>query len=236
MKRYADAVNYGSDTNALVETRSYDIAGNLRVASTSCCEQTSFNYTSATAYAWPSSVTRGSASDPTQQNTSSTVYDFNTGLVNSAIDANNRTSTVSYDTVTLRPVAEYSPTGGYAYHSYYDDWLLVIDFVYEAGQNGNNWANRVDKYLDGYGRVAAEIGFTAGYAIDEVDSVYDQFGRMQKQSRPYRRNADFSANETPQWTTYNYDLQDRISSVVAPDNSTTYRYYNESTYSIYLLK
>ncbi len=230
VKRYADAVNYTTDTNALVETRSYDIAGNLRIASTSCCEQTSFNYTSATAYTWPTSVTRGSASDPTQQNTSSTVYDFNTGLVNSATDANGRTSTVSYDTVSLRPVGEYSPTGGYAYHAYYDDSLLVIDYVYEAGQSLYTWANRVDKYLDGYGRVAAEIGYTAGYAMDVVDSVYDQFGRMQKQSRPYRRNADWSVNETPQWTNYTYDVQDRISTVVAPDGSTTCRFYNESSY------
>ncbi len=230
VKRYADAQNYGSDTNALVETRSYDICGNLRIASTSCCEQTSFNYTSATAYAWPTSVTRGSASDPTQQNTSSTVYDFNTGLVNSAVDANGRTSTVSYDTVSLRPVSEYSPTGGYAYHMYFDDSMLVIDFVYEAGLNGGSFASRVDKYLDGYGRVAAEIGYTVGYNMDVVDSVYDQFGRMQKQSRPYRRNFDWSVNETPVWTTYNYDVQDRVTSVVAPDGSTTNRYYNESAY------
>ncbi len=230
VKRSADAVNYSTDTNALIETRSYDICGNLRVASTSCCEQTSFNYTSATAYAWPSSVTRGSATDPTQQNTSSTVYDYNTGLVNNATDANNRTSSVVYHATTLRPVFEYSPTGGYAYHEYYDDAMVVVDMVYEAGLNGGNWANRVDKYLDGYGRAEAEIGFTVGYAMDVVDTAYDRFGRILKQSRPYRRNADWSVNETPQFSFYNYDVQDRITSVVAPDNSTTSRYYNESTY------
>ena len=82
----------------------------------------------------------------------------------------------------------------------------------------------------GVGRVGAEIGFTAGFAMDVVDSVYDQWGRMQKQSRPYRRNADWSFNEPPQWTTYNYDAQDRLSYVTAPDGSTTNRYYNESTY------
>ena len=236
VKRYADAPNYGSDTNAIVETRTYDICGNLRVASTSCCAQTSFAYNVNTQYAWPVSVTRGSASDPTQQNTTSTVFDFNTGLVTSATDPNGLFSTVTYDATTLRPIYEYGPratpgeTVGYAWHGYYDEAMIVIDAVYEAGLNGGSWANRVDKYLDGAGRVGAEIGFTAGYAMDVVDSVYDQWGRMQKQSRPYRRNADWSVNETPQWTNYYYDSQDRVSYVTAPDGSTTYRYYNESTY------
>ena len=233
VKRYADAPNYGSDTNAIVETRNYDICGNLRVASTSCCAQTSFAYNVNTQYAWPVAVTRGSASDPNQQNTTSTVYDQNTGLVTTAYDANGRPSTVTYNTSTLRPIAEYAPTGGYAYHEYYDDAMIVVDFVYLAGANGAGWSNRVDKYLDGAGRVGAELAFTfgpTGYEMDVVDSVYDQWGRMQKQTRPYRRNANWVNVDTPQWTNYFYDAQDRISYVTAPDGSTTYRYYNEASY------
>ena len=233
VKRYADAANYWSDTNAIVETRSYDMAGNLRVASTSCCEQTSFNYTSGTAYTWPTSVTRGSASDPAQQNTSSTSYDFNTGLMNNTTDANSRSSSIVYNEVTLRPWFEWSPRGSYVLHLYNDDSMLAIDWVYELNQINENWANRVDKYLDGYGRVATEIGYTkvgTNYDMDVVDSVYDQFGRMQKQTRPYRRYANGTNAETPNWTNYTYDVQDRISTVVAPDGSTTCRYYNESAY------
>ncbi len=233
VKRYADAPNYGSDPNAIVETRTYDICGNLRVASTSCCAQTSFAYNVNTQYAWPVSVTRGSASNPTQQNTTSTVYDQNTGLVTTAYDANGRPSTVTYNTSTLRPIAEYAPTGGYAYHEYYDDAMIVVDFVYLAGANGAGWSNRVDKYLDGAGRVGAELAFTfgpTGYEMDVVDSVYDQWGRMQKQTRPYRRNANWVNVETPQWTNYYYDSQDRVSYVTAPDGSTTNRYYNEASY------
>ncbi len=233
VKSYANAQNYTSDTLALVETRNYDICGNVRIASTSCCAQTSFDYNSTTAYAWPSSAISGSASDPNQQNTSSTVYDFNTGLVSSSTDANGRTSTRSYNATTLRPVAEYSPTGGYAYHEYYDDLMAVIDFVYEAGMNGGNWANRVDKYLDGEGRVSEKISFTLianNYDMDVVNTVYDQFGRVQKVTRPYRRYANWVNAETPQWTNYTYDIQSRVTTVVAPDGSTSYRYYNESSY------
>jgi RHS repeat-associated protein len=230
VKRYADAQNYTSDPIPLTETRNYDICGNLVTASTSCCEQTGFTYSSNTAYAWPSSVARGSASDPTKRNTTSAVYDFNTGLVTTATDANGRNSTITYNTTTLRPVFEYAPTNGYAYHEYYDDAMIVVDFVYAAGQNGATWANRVDKYLDGHGRVTGEIGFTAGYEMDVVATNYDQFGRVQKQSRPYRLNTSWQLVGTQEWTTYNYDVLDRVTSVVAPDGSTSSRYYNESSY------
>ncbi|MCI0556097.1 MAG: hypothetical protein L0287_34585, partial [Anaerolineae bacterium] len=145
VKRYADAQNYASDPNVIVETRYHDICGNVRIASTACCDQTTFDYAPATAYAWPSSVSRGSASDPTNRNITSTAYDFYTGLVNSTTDANGRTSSTTYDPATLRPVREYSPTGGYVYHEYYENSnLLVIDFVYEAGASTYNWASRVD--------------------------------------------------------------------------------------------
>lgn len=236
VKRYADAQNYGSDPIPLVETRRYDICGNLRIASTSCCEQTSFNYTYDTRYAWPSSVTRGSASVPSQQNTTSAVYDFNTGLVTTSYDANGLYASTTYDTTTLRPVYEYGYRSsstqpvGYAYHEYYDNAMIVVDFVYKSGDSGAYWANRMDKYLDGHGRVIAEIGFTVGYHMDVVDTLYDQFGRVFKQTRPYRRSADWSTNDTQYWTTYNYDIQDRVTSVVTHDGSTTYRYYNESSY------
>lgn len=109
--------------------------------------------------------------------------------------------------------------------------MAVVDFVYEARNNGANWANRVDKYLDGHGRVTGEIGFTAGFEMDVVASVYDQFGRMKTQSRPYRLNTSWGLVGTKEWTNYNYDILDRVSSVVAPDGSTTNRYYNQKYYT-----
>src|SRR5207302_8562654 len=64
-----------SDANGLAgpisETRRYDITGNMITASTSCCEQTSFNYTIDTQYAYALSKTRGSATDPYAQVTTS---------------------------------------------------------------------------------------------------------------------------------------------------------------------
>ncbi|MFN7928342.1 MAG: RHS repeat-associated core domain-containing protein [Blastocatellia bacterium] len=240
VKRYADALNVPNDPLALTETRNYDICGNLITAAPACCEQTVYTYSIDTKYTWPSSVTHGLISDASQRNTISTVYDLNTGLVTTAYNPNGLYSTTTYNASTLRPTFEYgfrsssSQPVGYTYHEYYDNTsnndMAIIDFSYESGLNGASWANRVDKYLDGKGRVGAEIGFTAGYEMDVVATIYDQFGRVKTQSRPYRLNTSWGLVGTQEWTNFNYDVQDRITSEVAPDGSISYRYYNETSY------
>ncbi|HVQ38676.1 MAG TPA: hypothetical protein VMS31_14155, partial [Pyrinomonadaceae bacterium] len=90
-------------TVPVVETRSYDVTGNLVTASSSCCQQTSFSFTVDTQYAYAQSQKRGSPSDPYAQVTSSATYDFNTGLAVSSVDANGRTSQTGYSAATLRP-------------------------------------------------------------------------------------------------------------------------------------
>src|SRR6185295_3871519 len=82
---YADGYSLAGP---VTETRSYDITGNVVTASPSCCEQTSFAYSTNTQYAYPESKTRGSASNPSAQVTTSTVYDFYTGLGLNSTDAN----------------------------------------------------------------------------------------------------------------------------------------------------
>src|SRR5262245_48242680 len=225
IKRYADAASLDQST-AVVETRTYDIAGNVRVQSSSCCEQTTITCTTNTQYAWPESQTSGSPSETNKQNTSSATYDFNTGLVKTSTDANGReTPPTEYDPSTLRPVREYSPTGSYNYHIYDDVAMTVADFAYEAGLDGANFASRVDQSLDGRGSVIKEISFGKDNAQDIVSVKYNQLGRVSQQSRPYRAGA------TPLWTTVTYDFLDRLAQTIAPDapnNSIVTRSYNQA--------
>ncbi|MEJ7615849.1 MAG: hypothetical protein WKF30_02485 [Pyrinomonadaceae bacterium] len=102
-KTYANAAAEPASSE-IIETRTYDITGNLVTASTACCEQTSFNYALSTQYAYPSSQTSG-AVDPNSpaRVASSGTYDFNTGLNLSTTDANNLTSQTVYYPQTLRP-------------------------------------------------------------------------------------------------------------------------------------
>src|SRR5262249_38631958 len=114
---YADAANL---TGAVTETRRYDITGNLVVASTSCCEQTTFSYSLNYQYAYPESKTRGSATDWHAQVTTSATYDFNTGLNTYSTDANYRTSRTEYEPTTLRVSRSTAPTGAHTDYAYND--------------------------------------------------------------------------------------------------------------------
>jgi RHS repeat-associated protein len=222
IKRYADAASLDQGT-AVVETRTYDVAGNVREQTTSCCEKTTFNYTTNTQYAWPESQTSGSPSDQNKQNTASATYDYSTGLVLTSTDAQGRVSDTEYDPNTLRPVRENLPTDAYQYHIYDDLNLKVEDYVYEAGQSGPNVASRSDKYLDGLGRVVEEVAFGKDYAPDVVETQFDNLGRVWRQTRPYRAGA-----ETPQWSVVAYDSLDRPVKTTSPDGSVASRAYNQS--------
>src|SRR5262245_16036174 len=220
VKSYADAASLDQGT-AIVETRTYDVAGNLRVRIPSCCEQTTITYTTNTQYALPESLTSGSPSDLSKQNTTSMTYDYYTSLVMTSTDANGRVSEVDYDPSTLRPIYENAPTGAYQYHIYDDQNLVVYDFVYEIGKSGANFASRSDKYIDGLGRVHGELTYGKDYVVDAVETEFDNLGRVSRQTRPYRGGVD-----TPRWSTMTYDALDRLIQITSPDGSFLTRAYN----------
>jgi RHS repeat-associated protein len=226
IKSYADAASLNHGT-ALVSTRTYDVAGNMRVQTTSCCDQATFAYTTNTQYAWPESQTFGSPSDANKQNTTSATYDYWTGLVMTSTDANGRPSQTEYDSNTLRKVRDIGPTGAYTFFTYDDLNMVVRNFLYEAGQSGANVASRSDKYLDGMGRMVKEVAFGKDYAPDVVEANFDNLGRAWRQTRPYRANADLSPAETVQWSTVTYDTLNRPVQTVGPDNSVVTRAYDQ---------
>jgi len=217
---YADAAGL---TGAISETRRYDITGNLVKAAAACCEETSFNYTVDTQYAHPASTTRGSGTDPYAQVTSSAVYDFYTGLISSAADANGRTSTTSYDSVTLRPTSAISPIGAHTDYSYNDNAMSVTTTTYLTASEGGGVADQNVKLLNGRGQMRQEQALGANSVWDYVDTAFDNMGQISQQTRPYR------SGETPQWTTIAYDALGRTNTVTAPDGAVAQTFYNEAT-------
>ncbi len=140
---YADAANLGGAVN---ETNGYDITGNRRTASTSCCEQTAIEYGLETQYAYPKSNTRGSADvNSPHRITTNSVYDQDTGLIKQTTDANGRTSTTMYNPDTVRPVKSISSTGAYAVF-FYDDTLMTV--TEEAREANGSLAGKTVKYLN----------------------------------------------------------------------------------------
>ena len=217
---YANAINL---TGASTETRSYDITGNLVKASTSCCEQTSFNYTVDAQYAYPLSKTRGSATDAYAQVTTSVTYDFYTGLRLSATDPNGRTSTTGYNSTTLRSTSAISPTGTHTDYAYDDVAMTVTQTTYLAASEGGGIADQNVKYLNGRGQLRLEKALGAGSVWDFVGTTYDNMGQVSQQTRPYR------SGETQQWISTTYDALGRVTTITAPDGSVTQTFYNEAT-------
>lgn len=226
---FADAVNL---TSPLTETRHYDITGNQVTASTSCCEQMSVGYTVDTRYAYPESLTRGSATDPNAQVTYSATYDFNTGLGLSGTNTNGRPTQTTYAPDTLRPQSVILPSGGHTDYVYDDTEMTVMSTTYLAPPPADSGA-AVDQHiqlLNGLGQVWREKALGANDVWDILDTVYDNMGRMAQQSRPYRSG-------TPRWSYTSYDSLGRTKKVIAPDytlsdgsdGSATELFYNEAT-------
>ena len=217
---YADAVNL---TGATVETRRYDVTGNLVTTTTACCNQSTLAFSIDTQFAYPQSKTRGSASDPYAQVKTSATYDFNTGLALSAIDANGRQSTTTFDANTLRQTSVVSPTGSHTDYAYDDAGMNVTQSTYMASADGGGLADQNIKYVNGRGKVRQEKALAAGSTWDIVDTVYNNTGQVYQQTRPYR------SGQTQYWSTITYDALGRTTTVTAPDNSLTQTFYNEAS-------
>jgi RHS repeat-associated protein len=227
---YADTSNPAAPASPITERMKYDMAGNLISSSRICCEEMSSVFDLPTQYAFPVSQTRGSAdSNSLLRVTTSTTYDLNTGLPLSVINANGRITQSSYFIDSMRPKEIISPTGARFTFAYDDAALKVIETT-RLATNGPI-ASQTTKYLNGVGQVKKEEALGANGAIDIVETLYDQFSRLSKQSRPYR------AGQTPQWKETVYDAAGRIAetreraglpSSADPLNSTTKFFYNET--------
>ena len=210
-------------TGAITETRRYDVTGNMVNKSVIAGEQTTFNYTVDTQYAYPLSRTCGSATDPYAQVTTSNTYDFNTGLVLSGTDANGRQSTTNYDAATLRATSSVSPTGAHTDFAYNDTTMSFTRTTYLAAGEGGGIGEQNVKLLNGRGQVRQEQALGANSVWDFVDTTYDNMGQLSQQSRPYH------SGDTLQWTTVTYDALGRTKTVTAPDGSVLQAFYNEAT-------
>ncbi|HMO79999.1 MAG TPA: RHS repeat-associated core domain-containing protein [Pyrinomonadaceae bacterium] len=226
---YSDAQNLNGE---IIETRAYDITGNLVKSSSACCEEISIIYDDPDTpterenqYAYPLFQIRGS-SDPQSPHriTTSAVYSYETGLVKESTDANGLTSVTWYNPDTLRPVRSVSSTGAYTTIAYDDEEMTVEEEVREPdGWGQGPLAGKSKKYLNGIGLIRKEESFAPNDIVDIVEIKYTKFGEEWKQSRPYR------SGQTVYWSEKFYDDQRRLIKVVEPDGSTTEAFYNEST-------
>jgi len=216
--------NYAEVTNSTLagsipQTKQYDDTGNLVAESASCCQLKTYTYDISTQYAYLTSRYQGSSDlNSSVKNTSSALFDFNTGLIKQTTDFDGRTSTTQYNANSLRPEVSTLPTGAFSQMTYNDASMSVTHETHEAG---GNLAGTTVTYLNGIGKVKKEETLDINNIADIVETKYTNLGQVWKQSLPYR------VNDIVQWTETLYDLLGRTKQTITPDGSINEAFYNE---------
>ncbi len=167
-----------TDTTASISTTKYDMTGNAVEAGVSCCRRKIWEYVKANEYAYPVSETKGDAG----QETTSAIYDRNTGLITSAKDENNQTTTVTYDAATLRQTRIDKPNGAWT-----SSEVNITTYPFYAKQTSSLDANRSVSswsFADGRGQTFRTRSQTLGGYLSS-DTEFDILGRGTKSYSPY---------------------------------------------------
>lgn len=229
---------WNSDTSTWIESHvQYDQFGNAVKARDPIGNETTTAFDSQNKYAYPTQVITP-APDPNNTGhgsntpfTTSSIYDFNTGLPTSTTDINGQTTTMEYNDALLRPTKVIAPNGQQTITEYGDSPGNI--FVKVSSQiDETNWKVGY-KYFDALLRpIRTRSVDNAGdvYAL----TCYDNMSRVAKASNPFRgfTNQDCStANGTSDiyWTTNTFDAAGRPWKITTPDNTIVETTYDLAT-------
>ncbi len=213
-----ETVDNSTASGAITQTYTYDMTGNQLTASTSCCQQISSTYSTATQYSKPDSVTKGS-SDPYSSHriTQSATYDANTKVPITTTDFNGLATTITYDAVA-RPTLVTLHSGGKTTITYGDSTLSRTELVQKSD---NTTVSNSTTYFNGRGQTN-KTSYQAGASNYNATQIkYDVMGRQWKVSMPYDTGSSPSY-----WSENTYDYLSRVTQTTAPDGSTSTMAYN----------
>ena len=193
----------------------FDSLGNVLTAQVNCCQQQQIAFSSSTQYAYPSSLTRGSAGG-TQLVTSWT-YDFNTGLLLIETDPNGQQTSYAYD-VMKRLTSVTGPLNSSVTTSF-DDASAQPSMTTTTALDASNSQVQVT-ITDGLVRVLQQKTQSAGGTVFSiVETQYDSMERVTQRSNPH------GPSESAVWTTYgSYDGLGRATVVTPPGGTGSYQY------------
>jgi RHS repeat-associated protein len=220
--------------NQFIETTAqYDLMGNLRYSWDGRNNLTQTVYSSTYDYAYPTTVitpvpdptgTYGSASSFT----TSTAYDYNTGLPTSTTDANNQTTSMAYVDPLYRPTLVTAPNGHQTITEYGSGTSETTRWVKVRSQIDNvpRFKESVSWY-DGLGRAVKS------QSIDPQGDVfaltcYDEMGRVSKSSNPFRNVSNPTCSTALEWTSNTFDSAGRPWKVTTPDGAVVETLYELS--------
>jgi RHS repeat-associated protein len=238
MSRWLNTTNTWLSTHA-----QYDQCGSLRTTWDAEGNQSQTDYTdsfsaggSRNTYAYPTSAT-SPIPDSSEANGSSSAlvtssqYDFLTGLVMSSTDANGQTTSFDYNDPLNRLKTITRPTGGglttYEYGDSSNNLYIRTQTTLDSSRSFDSY-----QYYDGLGRAIRSLSYDADATSPwiAVDTYYDQMGRVQSVSNPYRVSSPGGATTAcGECTTTEYDDLGRVKRVVTPDGAQMASNYSTIT-------
>ena len=194
-------------------------------------------------YAYPTSTT-SPVPDPEGQYGSNAAfvttssYDFHSGRVTAATDANNQTTSFEYAANDIEGRANPSrrltkvtrPDGGWTGYGYNEQ----AGSLYILTRTAQSATQSIDayQYLDGLGRPHRSY-LQEGGSYSVTDSEYDLLGRIWRVSNPYRTTTlNGEINPAGVWTTTSYDALGRVLTVTTPDAAVVTTSYSGNTVTV----
>ena len=226
IRSYYDITNgYYIDTHKF-----YDQYGNVTKVRDGRGNDTTTTFADTYAFTLPTSVTTpipdssGTHGSSTAF-TSSTAYDYSSGLPTSTTDINGRTTTVSYaDPSTsvvdplLRPRVVTAANGQQTITEYGDTSGSL--YVKVSSQiDSSNWKVGY-KYFDNLGRTIRTRSVDPA-GDDYTLMCYDNMGRVSKMTNPFRGYSTQTCSTTTglDWTSMTYDAEGRVTAVATADTA-----------------
>lgn len=155
-------------------------------------------------------------------------YDFNTGLPVSTIDANGQTSSVEYNDPLLRPTKTVAPNGHQTITEFGAGTSASTRFVKVKTQiDETNWKEAIS-WFDGLGKNVKSQSVDSDGDVFAL-TCYDQYGRMEKVSNPFRNVPNPTCSSALEWTTNTYDAAGRMWKVTTPDAAVVETNYGLAT-------
>jgi RHS repeat-associated protein len=210
---YTDAT---TPAGPITQNFSYDWFGNRISAQLNSIQQQQWNFSSATQYAFPDSVTSGPGGGP-QLSTSATYYPT-TGEVRTSTDENGQVTTYSYaDPGHLDRLTDVQRPDLAHLATTYDDLGLTITST--SPVQGTDTVKNVTAF-DGLGRLITKKTEDAAGDVDRaISTQYDVLGRVYKTSSPYISSAQ-------SFVTHQFDALGRPTLAILPDGAQTSNSYS----------
>lgn len=200
--------NAAAGSGAVTRTLTRDVLGNIVNVGGTCCVAQQMVFNSGTQYAYPASLATGPAGDALALSSSST-YDFSTGLPKTVTDVSGQQTQFTYDvdnrlTQTLFPDSSTASTD-------FDDSSPSPSVT---SYNSLNSLETIAT-LDGMGRtLSTEVkNKTSGDTISTSSKLYDLVAGTFSVSNPY------APGETPKYTVTATDKLGRVIQATPPGNT-----------------